>query len=53
MAIVTPGFRGHPRDADVRLPPGQHLTNDFPVLSAGPTPRADRDMAVHHHHGNW
>jgi DMSO/TMAO reductase YedYZ molybdopterin-dependent catalytic subunit len=23
----------------VRLPPGQYLTEDFPVLSAGPTPR--------------
>jgi DMSO/TMAO reductase YedYZ molybdopterin-dependent catalytic subunit len=21
------------------VPPGQHVTNDFPVLSAGPTPR--------------
>jgi len=24
--------------ADVKLPPGQYLTTDFPVLSAGPTP---------------
>ncbi len=35
------GFRGRPRstvDAD-RLPPGQYETRDFPVLSAGPTPR--------------
>ncbi len=24
-----------------RLPPGQYLTEDFPVLSAGPTPRLD------------
>jgi DMSO/TMAO reductase YedYZ molybdopterin-dependent catalytic subunit len=23
------------------VPPGQYLTNDFPVLSAGPTPRID------------
>jgi DMSO/TMAO reductase YedYZ molybdopterin-dependent catalytic subunit len=33
-------FRGRPRDqtpAD-RLPPGQYLVRDFPVLSAGPTP---------------
>ena len=33
-------FQGRPRDrgsAD-RLPPGQYLTRDFPVLSAGPTP---------------
>jgi DMSO/TMAO reductase YedYZ molybdopterin-dependent catalytic subunit len=34
-------FRGRPRDlatAD-RLPPGQYVVRDFPVLSAGPTPR--------------
>ncbi|MDQ3693317.1 MAG: sulfite oxidase-like oxidoreductase [Chloroflexota bacterium] len=38
------GFRGRRREdpavAD-RLPPGQYLTRDFPVLSAGPTPRPD------------
>nr|WP_246053348.1 sulfite oxidase-like oxidoreductase [Actinocorallia herbida] len=27
-----------------RLPPGQYLTEDFPVLSAGPTPRVDPDF---------
>ncbi len=34
------GFRGRKRDPEEanRLPPGQYLTNDFPVLSAGPTP---------------
>jgi DMSO/TMAO reductase YedYZ molybdopterin-dependent catalytic subunit len=40
MSSVSRGFRGRPRD-DVpagRLPPGQYLINDFPVLSAGPTP---------------
>jgi DMSO/TMAO reductase YedYZ molybdopterin-dependent catalytic subunit len=26
------------------VPPGQYLTTDFPVLSAGPTPRVDRDQ---------
>src|SRR5262249_58629022 len=31
-------FVGRPGAADLRLPPGQHLTRDFPVLSAGPTP---------------
>ena len=25
------------------MPPGQYETHDFPVLSAGPTPRVDRD----------
>ncbi|NIH79840.1 sulfite oxidase-like oxidoreductase [Amycolatopsis viridis] len=39
MGIVTPGFRGRARTADERLPPGQYLVEDFPVLSAGPTPR--------------
>jgi len=39
-AFVSRGFRGRgPRDATARrLPPGQHETRDFPVLSAGPTP---------------
>ena len=37
----THGFRGRRRtDVDpARLPPGQYETKDFPVLSAGPTPR--------------
>jgi DMSO/TMAO reductase YedYZ molybdopterin-dependent catalytic subunit len=40
---VSRGFRGR-RAADVdpaRVPPGQYVTRDFPVLSAGPTPRID------------
>ena len=38
---ISRGFHGRRRsDADpARLPPGQYLTDDFPVLSAGPTPR--------------
>ena len=39
--LVTRGFvgrRGIPERGQ-RVPPGQYLTNDFPVLSAGPTPR--------------
>jgi DMSO/TMAO reductase YedYZ molybdopterin-dependent catalytic subunit len=43
MAIVTPGFTGRPRDSDAQLPPGQYLTRDFPVLSAGPTPKVRLD----------
>ena len=37
---ISRGFQGRRRgDADpTRLPPGQYLTDDFPVLSAGPTP---------------
>ncbi|GAA1688943.1 sulfite oxidase-like oxidoreductase [Fodinicola feengrottensis] len=43
MAIVTPGFRGRRGGAEVKLPPGQYLAEDFPVLSAGPTPRIRTD----------
>jgi len=39
--MVTRGFGGRraPADLAARIPPGQALTTDFPVLSAGPTPR--------------
>jgi DMSO/TMAO reductase YedYZ molybdopterin-dependent catalytic subunit len=43
VSIVSPGFSGRQRGADNRLPPGQYLTHDFPVLSAGPTPRVPLD----------
>jgi DMSO/TMAO reductase YedYZ molybdopterin-dependent catalytic subunit len=38
---VTRGFTGRRRgEGDPRrVPPGQYVTDDFPVLSAGPTPR--------------
>jgi DMSO/TMAO reductase YedYZ molybdopterin-dependent catalytic subunit len=41
MSFVSRGFKGRrAQDAPAgRIPPGQHLTRDFPVLSAGPTPR--------------
>ena len=44
--MVTRGFTGRQQPADVghRLPPGQHIVNDFPVLSAGPTPRIALDQ---------
>jgi DMSO/TMAO reductase YedYZ molybdopterin-dependent catalytic subunit len=47
MPRISRGFRGHrePAADQSRLPPGQYLTRDFPVLSAGPTPRTDL--------GNW
>ncbi len=38
MGIVSPGFSGHRRTRE-KLPPGQYLVHDFPVLSAGLTPR--------------
>ena len=43
MAIVSRGFHGRARTSEADLPPGQYLTEDFPVLSAGPTPRIVRD----------
>ena len=30
-------FRGRPRQPSDRVPPGQYVTPDFPVLTAGPT----------------
>jgi DMSO/TMAO reductase YedYZ molybdopterin-dependent catalytic subunit len=40
LPIISRGFRGRRRDDGEggRLPPGQYLVDDFPVLSAGPTP---------------
>src|SRR5262245_56380034 len=38
MAVISRGFRRR-REENPALPPGQYLTTDFPVLSAGPTPR--------------
>ena len=40
MSPVSRGFQGRRRAVNAdRLPPGQYATDDFPVLSAGPTPR--------------
>jgi DMSO/TMAO reductase YedYZ molybdopterin-dependent catalytic subunit len=41
--LVAPGFVGKRRADRVRLPPGQYVTDDFPVLSAGPTPSISLD----------
>ena len=38
----TRGFSGR-RQASADLPPGQYLTEDFPVLTAGPTQRVATD----------
>ena len=43
MGIISRGFGGRRRDSSPDLPPGQYLTHDFPVLSAGPTPRIAQD----------
>src|SRR4029079_19791520 len=37
--LISRGFKGKRREGPAdRVPPGQYLTDDFPVLSAGPTP---------------
>ena len=45
MPPISRGFHGRRRSEaeERRLPPGQYLTPDFPVLSAGPTPRSPLD----------
>jgi DMSO/TMAO reductase YedYZ molybdopterin-dependent catalytic subunit len=43
MPIVSRGFRGRRSGSDRRrLPPGQYLESDFPVLHIGATPRVAR-----------
>ena len=44
MSIISRGFSGRRSAEDVKLPPGQYLTTDFPVLSAGPTPHVSLDQ---------
>ena len=42
MSFISRGFSGRRRESEAdptRVPPGQYVTDDFPVLSAGPTPR--------------
>jgi DMSO/TMAO reductase YedYZ molybdopterin-dependent catalytic subunit len=44
MTPISRDFHGRRSDVDPsRLPPGQHVVNDFPVLSAGPTPHTSLD----------
>jgi DMSO/TMAO reductase YedYZ molybdopterin-dependent catalytic subunit len=43
MGITSSGFHGRRRSSTPELPPGQYLAHDFPVLSAGPTPRVPLD----------
>ena len=46
MAFISRGFKGRRRDtaSSSRVPPGQYVVTDFPVLSAGPTPRVNLDQ---------
>jgi DMSO/TMAO reductase YedYZ molybdopterin-dependent catalytic subunit len=41
MSPISRGFRGRRSEGAeaARIPPGQYVTPDFPVLSAGPTPQ--------------
>jgi DMSO/TMAO reductase YedYZ molybdopterin-dependent catalytic subunit len=41
VAAISRGFTGRGHRSQPDLPPGQYLVTDFPVLSAGPTPRVD------------
>jgi DMSO/TMAO reductase YedYZ molybdopterin-dependent catalytic subunit len=44
--FISRGFRGRRQEDPemaARIPPGQYLTRDFPVLSAGPTPHTPLD----------
>jgi DMSO/TMAO reductase YedYZ molybdopterin-dependent catalytic subunit len=44
MSPISRGFRGRRPQVDAtRLPPGQYVVRDFPVLSAGPTPHTPLD----------
>jgi DMSO/TMAO reductase YedYZ molybdopterin-dependent catalytic subunit len=42
-APISRGFRSrrHEQAPNSRIPPGQYVTTDFPVLSAGPTPKTE------------
>jgi DMSO/TMAO reductase YedYZ molybdopterin-dependent catalytic subunit len=45
MGIVNRGFRGNRAQRGAGLiPPGQYVVDDFPVLTAGPTPFLDPDQ---------
>jgi DMSO/TMAO reductase YedYZ molybdopterin-dependent catalytic subunit len=44
MAIISRGFSGRRAPENPKLPPGQYVTTDFPVLSAGPTEHVSLDQ---------
>lgn len=46
MGLISRGFQRR-REVEAsadRVPPGQYVTSDFPVLSAGPTPRISTEQ---------
>jgi DMSO/TMAO reductase YedYZ molybdopterin-dependent catalytic subunit len=61
MSFITRGFSGRNRERDPRLPPGQTLVDDWPVLSAGVTPKIEpaewtfeiKDETGTEHTWNW
>jgi DMSO/TMAO reductase YedYZ molybdopterin-dependent catalytic subunit len=46
MSFVSRGFHGRrtPEGEAARVPPGQYVTREFPVLSAGPTPHTSLEQ---------
>ncbi|MEN8582884.1 molybdopterin-dependent oxidoreductase [Burkholderia sp. RS01] len=49
MGIISSGFHGKRRTGNAAIPPGQHETGTFPVLTAGPAPyvaRADWEFFI-------
>ena len=44
MPPISFGFSGRRRPDTPGLPPGQYLTESFPVLSAGPTPKIEPEQ---------
>jgi len=45
MPFVNKGFHGRPRQPSTGLvPPGQYVVDDFPVLTAGRTPKLSLDL---------
>jgi DMSO/TMAO reductase YedYZ molybdopterin-dependent catalytic subunit len=51
--LISRGFVGKRRQPSIanRIPPGQYATSDFPVLSAGPTPRISLSTWIFHIEG--
>jgi len=45
VSFISRGFQGRRRAVEEsgRVPPGQYVTDDFPVLTAGPTPHTPLD----------
>jgi hypothetical protein len=54
MSIISRGFRGRRQEVPAdRVPPGQYVTWDFPVLSAGPTRTRRWNSGTSPSRGRW